>query len=189
MRSPKEVRWASGLADAQALVDLARDSAKRLLLFDMEAAAERNGSLISSVLLGALCGSGVLPFRKAAFQAAIRSSGLAVEANLRAFEDANQITQRGESTFTAPPQGRRCRRCPRRHARLPCRGSLTASGACRRAVQGVALEGTRRMIDYQDPHYAALYLGRLEKVAALEDDQSPGPARWWRAWRGGWHCG
>ena len=95
----------SGIADATALAELARVSAKRVLLMDMEAAAERNGSVISSVLLGALCGSGVLPFRKEAFQAAIRGSGLAVDANLRAFEDANSITQRGESTFTSPAAG------------------------------------------------------------------------------------
>jgi indolepyruvate ferredoxin oxidoreductase beta subunit len=36
------------------------------------------------------------------------------------------------------------------------------------AVQAVALEGTRRMLDYQDPAYAELYLDRLESFAALE---------------------
>ena len=34
--------------------------------------------------------------------------------------------------------------------------------------QNLALEGTRRAIDYQDPEYARLYLDRLERVAALD---------------------
>jgi indolepyruvate ferredoxin oxidoreductase, beta subunit len=165
----------SGLADAQALADLARDSAKRLLLFDMEAAAERNGSVISSVLLGALCGSGVLPFRKEAFQAAIRSSGLAVEANLRAFEDANQITQRGESAFTAPPAGAPLPPVPAQARTAALQGLLERVRGLPPAVQGVALEGTRRAIDFQDPRYAALYLERLERLAILEGGAHEGP--------------
>ena len=48
-----------GAADAAELLDVVRGSAKRLVLFDMEETAERNQSVISSVLLGALCGSGV----------------------------------------------------------------------------------------------------------------------------------
>ena len=36
------------------------------------------------------------------------------------------------------------------------------------AVQPLALEGVRRTIDYQDPDYAALYLARLERIAALD---------------------
>jgi len=35
-------------------------------------------------------------------------------------------------------------------------------------VQPTALEGVRRALDYQDPPYAALYLTRLERIAALE---------------------
>ncbi|MGH8276132.1 MAG: 2-oxoacid:acceptor oxidoreductase family protein, partial [Steroidobacteraceae bacterium] len=93
----------SGATDSGELAQLIRSSARRVILFDMEETAERNHSVISSVLLGALCGSGALPFRKQAFEAAIRSSGIAVEANLAAFEDANQRAQRADSGFTGKP--------------------------------------------------------------------------------------
>jgi len=51
-------------------------------------------------LLGALCGSGVLPFRKQTFEDEIKKSGIAVKANLAAFDDACQRAQRGDSGFT-----------------------------------------------------------------------------------------
>src|ERR1700724_183834 len=89
-----------GAADTEGLTDLVRSQAKRVVLFDMEETAERNHSVISSVLLGALCGAGVLPFRKTNFQETIKKSGIAVAANLAAFEDACQRAQRGDSGFT-----------------------------------------------------------------------------------------
>jgi indolepyruvate ferredoxin oxidoreductase beta subunit len=39
-------------------------------------------------------------------------------------------------------------------------------------LQRVVLEGTRRAIDYQDPAYASLYLDRVERIAALDEECS-----------------
>ena len=87
-----------GAADEKQLLDLVRSQAKRLILFDMDELAERHHSVISSVLLGALCGSGVLPFRTTAFEAAITKSGsIAVATNLAAFEDARRLAEIGDS--------------------------------------------------------------------------------------------
>ncbi len=77
-----------GAANEEELIELVRSQAKRVVLFDMDAMAESHHSVISSVMLGALGGSGVLPFRKAAFEAAIKKGGIAVSTNLAAFEDA-----------------------------------------------------------------------------------------------------
>jgi indolepyruvate ferredoxin oxidoreductase beta subunit len=74
-----------GLADGSKVMDAARKNAKALVAFDMEDAAQRTGSAISAVMLGALAGSAALPFPRAAFEAAIRESGIAVEANLKGF--------------------------------------------------------------------------------------------------------
>jgi indolepyruvate ferredoxin oxidoreductase, beta subunit len=154
--------------DTQALLELVRAEAKQVVLFDMDATAERHQSVISSVLLGALCGAGVLPFRKANFQEIIKRSGIAVATNLAAFEDAWQSAQRGDSGFTGktpeklpadiPTQARTSSLQPLldRIRRLPAK------------VQPVALEGSRRTLDYQDPEYAELYLDRVERIAALE---------------------
>src|SRR3984885_2463664 len=84
-----------GAADEKELIELVRSQAKRVVLFDMDAMAENHHSVISSVMLGALGGSGVLPFRKAAFEAAIKKGGIAVSTNLAAFEDAWQCAELG----------------------------------------------------------------------------------------------
>jgi indolepyruvate ferredoxin oxidoreductase beta subunit len=166
-----------GAADSAGLAALARGQAKRLILFDMEAVAEKHRSVISSVLLGAICGSGVLPFARAAFEAAIRKSGISVTTNLAAFADACERAEGGdaaagdigaatalERATALPAQARSPRLQPLldRVRRLP------------QAVQTLALEGARRAIDYQDPAYADTYLGRLERISALDERLHPG---------------
>jgi indolepyruvate ferredoxin oxidoreductase, beta subunit len=161
-----------GAVDTEQLVDLVRSHAKRLVLFDMEETAERNGSVISSVLLGALCGSGVLPFRKQTFEQEIRKSGIAVKANLAAFEDACQRSQRGDSGFTGKAQPRLPQAVPAQ-ARTPAlQPLLDRVRQLPAALQPVVLEGVRRTIDYQDPAYAALFLDRVQRIGALEARQN-----------------
>ncbi|MGH8267043.1 MAG: indolepyruvate oxidoreductase subunit beta family protein [Steroidobacteraceae bacterium] len=164
----------SGATDSGELAQLIRSSARRVILFDMEETAERNHSVISSVLLGALCGSGALPFRKQAFEAAIRSSGIAVEANLAAFEDANQRAQRADSGFTGKPARTPPQDIPSTARAHRAQALLDRVRRLPPPVQPVALEGTRRVTDYQDPRYALLYLDRLERVAALESRAGAG---------------
>jgi len=157
-----------GAVDTEQLVDLVRSQAKRLVLFDMEETAERNQSVVSSVLLGALCGSGVLPFRKQTFEDAITKSGIAVKANLAAFEDACRLAQRGDSGFTGKATLKLRQEVPAQ-ARTPnLQPLLDRVKRLPSAVQPVVLEGARRAIDYQDPAYAALFLDRVERIVALE---------------------
>ena len=157
-----------GAVDTEQLTNLVRSQAKRLILFDMEETAERNQSVISSVLLGALCGSGVLPFRKQAFADEITHSGIAVKANLAAFEDACQRAQRGDSGFTGRPAPKLLQEIPSQARTLSLHPLLDRIRRLPTAAQPVALEGTRRAIDYQDPAYGALFLDRVERIAALE---------------------
>jgi indolepyruvate ferredoxin oxidoreductase beta subunit len=157
-----------GAVDTEQLVDLVRSQAKRLVLFDMEETAERHQSVISSVLLGALCGSGVLPFRKQTFQDEIQKSGIAVKANLAAFEDACQLAQRGDSGFTGKTKSKSLREVPEQSRTPALQPLLDRIRRLPPAVQPLVLEGARRTIDYQDPAYAALFLDRIERIAALE---------------------
>jgi len=185
-----------GTADEKQLLDLVRTQAKRAVVFDMDAVAESHHSVISSVMLGALCGSGVLPFRKAAFEAAIKKGGIAVDTNLAAFEDAYQRADRGGDDVAGAQAGAAQAGGARRHSRdvettaegvlsdVPIQARspklqplLDRVRALPLSVQKVALEGARRAIDYQDPEYAKLYLDRLERVVALDANHDPGGAR------------
>jgi len=157
-----------GATDSEQLVQLVRGQAKRLILFDMEATAERTQSVISSVLLGAICGSGALPFRKQTFEDEIRKSGIAVKANLAAFEDAYQSAQRGDSGFTGKADPKLMQKIPAQARSSRLQPLLDRIRQLPAAVQPVVLEGARRAIDYQDPAYAELYLERIERIGTLE---------------------
>jgi indolepyruvate ferredoxin oxidoreductase, beta subunit len=165
-----------GAADAAGLIELARSQAKRLILLDMEAVAEEHHSVVSSVLLGAICGSCVLPFGRSAFEAAIGKSGISVATNLAAFADACARAERGnaaavESVPAAAPDRTAGIPTLARSARL--QPLLDRVRRLPPAVQPLALEGARRAIDYQDPDYATSYLSRLERISALDERSRP----------------
>jgi indolepyruvate ferredoxin oxidoreductase beta subunit len=121
-----------GLADSAKVLDAARRDAKMLVAFDMDEAASRTGSAISAVMLGAVAASGALPFPRAAFEEAIRASGIAVDANLAGF--AAGFEARNSDILAAAPL----------------------------ETDAIIAEGVRRLTDYQDEAYAALYRKRLE---------------------------
>lgn len=152
-----------GLGDSSKVMDAAAKNAKSLTAFDMDAVAERTGSAISAVMLGAVAQSGALPFSRAEFEDAIRANAIAVEANLAGFAAGFDTASRGiESKIQqafAPPEpttenGRQLR--ARVLAELPA------------PARAFALEGVRRLMDYQDAAYAALYLDRLAVIKALD---------------------
>jgi indolepyruvate ferredoxin oxidoreductase beta subunit len=140
----------------------------------MDALAEQHHSVISSVLLGALCGSGVLPFRKAAFESAITKSGIAVATNLAAFEDARRQAEVGDSGAGA----RQGAAAPLSEVPLKARSPklqplLDRVREFPAPLQRLVLEGTRRAIDYQDAAYAGLYLDRVQRIAAVDSQGEP----------------
>ncbi|NIJ66199.1 indolepyruvate ferredoxin oxidoreductase beta subunit [Sphingomonas leidyi] len=149
-----------GRASAERIVAAAGERSKRFIGFDMDAVAERTGSVISSVLFGALAGSGALPFPRIAFEDAIRAGGKAVEANLRGFAAGFDAAQgkpepQDEDVRTIIPTTDAGRALAARiEADLPCEARL------------LALEGVRRLMDYQDAAYARLYLDRLDSLGS-----------------------
>ncbi len=155
-----------GRASGERILTAARERARRFIGFDMDGAAEAAGSVISSVMFGALCASGALPFARTAFEAAIVAGGKAVDANLRGFAAgfaaASSDTQAVLDAQPVPPlpvatsaQGQAFQ--ARIEANLP------------RAAHFFAIEGARRLMDYQDADYADLYLTRLEGLAGNAD--------------------
>ena len=155
------------------LLELVRSQGKSVILFDMEAVAERHHSVVSAVMLGAICGAGVLPFPRASFEAAIREGGLAVKTNLAAFADAYALAQPGGADpADTVPRPTALPPVPARAQTPSLQPLLERIHSLPQSVQQVVLEGTRRCLDYQDPAYAALYLERVARVAAVEGADS-----------------
>jgi indolepyruvate ferredoxin oxidoreductase beta subunit len=153
-----------GVADSPKVLEAAKQNAKSLVAFDMDEVTARTGSAISAVMLGALAGTGALPFLRPQYEDAVRSSGIAVDTNLSGFiagfEAAQQRPRAApEEKLPELPEptskdGRRLRE--RVVSELPA------------PVHATALEGVRRLMDYQDASYAALYLDRLAAIKALD---------------------
>ncbi|GAA4349981.1 indolepyruvate oxidoreductase subunit beta family protein [Variovorax defluvii] len=153
-----------GRVDSDELLAHAGRAAKRFIRFDMARAAEAAGSVISAVLFGALAGAGVLPFSRAQFEATIERGGVGVKPSLKAFDAAFARAQAGstdEPSVAAPAAAPR----PRHPAVRALVERVQRDFAP--PLHAVLLEGVRRLIDYQDPDYAGLYLDRMAAVAAL----------------------
>ena len=155
-----------GRVDSTQLLAHCEQAAKRFIRFDMARAAEEAGSVISAVLFGALAGSGVLPFARAQFEATIERGGVGVKPSLRAFAGAFERAQAGDAPalIEAAPQ----------QVAVPAPHDPQVRALVERVqqsfpahAQSLLLEGVRRLIDYQDPVYAATYLDRMQVVARL----------------------
>lgn len=156
-----------GRVDSAELLAHVHTAAKRVVAFDMAQAAEQEGGVISAVLFGALAASAVLPFARDAFEATIRRGGLGVLASLAAFDHAFTLAlatpeAAARPVAAAPPLPTRAAH-PHVQALLDRIHRRFAAPA-----RGLLIEGVRRLIDYQDPAYATLYLERLERLAPLD---------------------
>jgi indolepyruvate ferredoxin oxidoreductase beta subunit len=156
-----------GARRSDVVLAAAKDRAARFIGLDMDAAAARTGSVISAVMFGALAGGGALPFGRPDFEAAILTSGKAVKSNLAGFE-AGFAAASGAAIPASPPVS------------LGPTPTTKAGEALHRRIianlpppaQVLATEGVRRLMDYQDADYAALYLDRLEALAAVLPGQA-----------------
>ncbi|MFT4246929.1 MAG: indolepyruvate oxidoreductase subunit beta family protein [Pseudomonas sp.] len=160
-----------GRVDSEALLRRAEHSARRFICFDMAEAAERTGSVVSAVLFGALCGAGVLPFERRQFEQTIERGGVGVKPSLKAFELGHRQAGEAPSAVAAPP--------PAVPVVTPAPRDPAVAALVERArrlpagVTEIAIEGVRRLIDYQDPGYAGLYLDRLDALAAAPGGGQP----------------
>ncbi|PZU11021.1 indolepyruvate oxidoreductase subunit beta family protein [Sphingomonas sp.] len=151
-----------GIGSSRRILDAAGRRSARFIGFDMEAAAAEAGSIISSVMFGALASSGALPFPTEAFEEAIRAGGKAVAPNLRGFA-AGQAGTRHEPEAQAPADAPPEPTTPAgQHFKARILGNLPPSS------HRFALEGVRRLMDYQDAGYAAFYLDRLDTITAVD---------------------
>lgn len=151
-----------GRYDGQRVTEAAQRLAQRTFLFDMRALAWRNGSVINTVMFGAMAGSGALPFSREACEQAIRASGKAVEASLKGFAAGfDHVTGAAVARPADNPASAASSSLHPRARALP------------EPLRELADHGVRQVADYQDTRYADLYMDRVDTVCKAE-----------RAWAG-----
>lgn len=166
-----------GRADADKLLEACRLSARRLVALDMGAIAERTGSVISAVMLGALAGAKVLPLGRTDFEAAIERGGVGVAASKRAFAAAFDSSIAGDGRRPDEPEAKATQQAALESepinpsvARLQAEASARLPGP----AHELAHEGVARLLDYQDEVYARLYLDRLQRIAEIDRSAGDG---------------
>ncbi|WP_262269960.1 indolepyruvate oxidoreductase subunit beta family protein [Microvirga yunnanensis] len=158
-----------GIGDPNMVVEAAGVAAKRIITFDMQQLAEKNGSVISSAMFGALAAANVLPFPQSAFEATIKSGGKGIDASLRAFQAAFERA-------TEKPTDKAVVRTPEKT--LPELPASTKSEVLNRilgrirtypeSLQPMLFAGVKRLVDYQDAAYAHEYLDGMDAMLKLD---------------------
>jgi len=155
-----------GRRPSERILEAARARAGRFIGFDMEEAATKASSMISSVMLGALAASNALPFPRESWEAAIQAGGIAVAANMKGFAAGL------EATLTPAPALRSADPMPVPTSQAGRALARRVSTELPPLAQRNATEGVKRLMDYQDADYAHLYLDRLKPIAALDMGES-----------------
>ncbi|MGE4014450.1 MAG: indolepyruvate oxidoreductase subunit beta family protein, partial [Alphaproteobacteria bacterium] len=169
----EKMAMGDGRFDSEKIVEGAKKMSKRAILFDMEKAAQDTGSIINSVILGAIAGSGVLPIPAEVFEKGIEEEGKAVKQNLAGFK-AGLAYARGEILEARPKK-------VARPIPVPAAPQLPASAVALKtrieqtypaSIQPIVLTAAARCFDYQNARYAKLYLDRLDQILEIEKAQN-----------------
>jgi indolepyruvate ferredoxin oxidoreductase beta subunit len=154
---------ADGQVDASKLFESCRSAPQRFVAADFARIAEQKRSAISAALLGALAGTGALPFPQEEFEQAIRRSGVGVDASLAAFASGVDAARSSSGLTLEKPTAAR-RKPGSRLQRLVERIEIRFPAA----AHEILFAGIERLTDYQDEEYASSYLSRLESVRDLD---------------------
>jgi indolepyruvate ferredoxin oxidoreductase beta subunit len=162
-----------GLFRGDKLDNAAQKLSKRAILFDIANVAEKEGTVLNAIVLGLIAGSGELPIPTENFADAIRESGIAVESNLKGFDIGIAYTK-GELQLPAPEPEKKFR-APKPSAE----GLISAVTASYPGeAKSIVKEGVKRLVDYQSPAYAKMYLDRLAGILTLDRERGGERNNW-----------
>ncbi len=169
-----------GRTDPAGLLELVRAFSREHQMFDMAAIAKQAGTVVSAVMLGAIAGSGLFPFRREDYEAVVENSGgKGADASLRGFAEAFELVSRGRTQrdYVARVFGAAAPVGPA----VPA-GTLALQAAPPPHPQRDAFPqsvhemfdlGHARLLEYQGKDYAELYAKRLQQVLAAEREADP----------------
>jgi indolepyruvate ferredoxin oxidoreductase, beta subunit len=166
--SEKE-RPGDGVGDPAVVTDATDFAARRVIAFDMEALAAKNGSMISAAMLGALAASEALPFPRPAYEAIVGAGAKGASASLKAFAAAFERTR--SAPREAQRQGivKRLDELPRDAGHPDLNGLLVRIRTeFPDAAWPMLFAGVKRTVDFQDVAYGHEYLDRVRPLAALD---------------------
>lgn len=157
LTTQERMQLGDGRADSGALLGQVQAFSREHHVLDMPALAKQAGTVVSAVMLGAIAGSGLFPFRGEDYEAVVREGGGGAEASLRGFALGFEAVRSRAARPAAPEAA----------AAMPAAVHPAFAGFPQQVHATLAL-GHARLRDYQGEAYAQLYLRRLEAVLAAE---------------------
>jgi len=184
LTTQERMQLADGRMDPGELLQLVREFSREHQVFDMNALAQECGTVVSAVLLGAIAGSGLLPFERRHYEAAILDgvpadrAGASAQASLRGFAQAHARVQerQAQAAFVASVLDAGTGPSPTTAA-CPHREQFPEP------VRELYELGYARQLEYQDRAYAELYAERLQQVLQAERAADPAGEHEWAVTR------
>jgi indolepyruvate ferredoxin oxidoreductase beta subunit len=159
LTTAEKMGMGDGRYDETTLMEVLRANSRELFAFDMGATAA--GTAVSSVMLGAIAASGVLPFVREQYVATVAKGGLAVESSLRGFTRAWDEVK---------PAARKSKF----QIGTTADGNTAPGNSFPSQILDLVEAGYQRMLEFQDRAYAELYLERVSRIQAAERQCDPG---------------
>lgn len=175
-----------GRVDSDTIIENCMKAAAKFVGGDFAKIAEESGSVISSVLFGALAGTGRLPFTRKEFESAIERAGVGVATSLNAFARGFEYAQNAlkpastgvpiqigmkpvsvEDTKAATDAAIAADPTAAVGARLSAQAAHIQN-TYPASVRATLVHGIKRTTEYQDVKYADEFLARVASVYALD---------------------
>ena len=178
----------NGIIDKQAIVDIASNNAKTFIHFDMLETARQFDSVINAALFGALAETKVLPFARASFEETIRLGKIAIDSNLNTFAASYDQAHQQRSVSSTNEANAAVNYVDPDADKTMAAGSDAADNKIAtpfvlpaatttegekllarvakfpQATQEMVYRGIKKLVAYQDYHYAHYYLDRLDAL-------------------------
>lgn len=158
-----------GTGNPVVVEDATSFAARKLIAFDMDSLAAKNGSVISSSMFGALAASGALPFARSAYENVIRSGGKGIEASLRAFDAGFKRAGQGDNDKLAAKPAKRLDALPATAGHRQLDALLDRiRNEFPEAAHAMLYAGVKKLVEFQDIAYADDYLTQVSQLAEMD---------------------
>ncbi|TFZ05127.1 indolepyruvate oxidoreductase subunit beta family protein [Ramlibacter henchirensis] len=187
----ERMQMGDGRTDPAELLKLVQAFSREHQVFDMNAVARECGTVVSSVLLGAIAGCGLLPFERRFYEEAVRGgvphekANASAVASLRGFARAFELVaqQRQQAAFVSKVleekaldsrlRGNDGKATAGKDPVIPAEAGIQGFPEPVREMYAL---GYARLVEYQDRAYANLYTKRLQSVLDAEREADPAGA-------------
>ncbi len=190
LTTAERMELGDGRWDEAQLAAVVQAHAARHHVLDMARLTREAGTVVSSVMLGCIAASGVLPFARADYEAVVGEGGGAMaKASLRGFALGFDAVQRQREQGEAVLQWLRPQQSNKAEARRVQSDPAAIAQAFPPALHERIGLGHARVVDYQDAAYGRLYLERLQRLWQTEQaagasagEATHEAARWLALW-------